>query len=629
MKPLTIIACAVVVSGLMGPGASTASPAAVQPATEPVPAGRSPELWALLDEYVGWLLRENPTWASQRGDRRFDERLPEVDPEAVTRRLQARREFLSELEGLDRARFSEADRTTADLLARELRLAIAGSRFHPEQKPVTALAGPQVWLAQLPDRLRFRDRKDRAAFLARLERIPGYLDDQIEQMRRGMEAGRVPPRVAVRGADQQALSLATDAIKEDPTRSPFYRPFRALDPDDALARRAQRVISESVTPAFERFGQFLRSHYLPACRESVGASEGVDGVDAYNHALRVQTTTALTADEIHRIGLEEVARIRREMMGVIRRTDWYEQEIGARDAEPDEDALFDRFVRYLRSADRFYYDEPEALLRGYRDIAKRVDAELPAFFRLLPRLTYGVREMSPRTAPNAPTAYYYRGSIETGVPGYFVANTYALDQRPRYEMIALTLHEAVPGHHLQIALAQELEGVHEYRTLTSENAFSEGWALYSERLGLEMGEDPIQRGGRGLYADPYDDFGRLTYEMWRACRLVVDTGLHAKGWARDRAIDYMLANTALSELNVEREVDRYIGWPGQACGYKLGELRIRELRRRAQDALGERFDLREFHEVVLGAGSIPLGVLENRVERWIRSVRASSARSPG
>jgi len=591
--------------------------------------GRSPALWSLLDQYVDWLMRENPTWASQRGDRRFDDRLREAGPDAVARRLDARKDFLAELDALDRSGFSEADSTGADLLERDLRLAIEGARWHPEQTPVTALAGPQVWIAQLPDRLRFRRRADLEAYLARLGEVPRYLDETIGQMERGMRVSRVPPRVAVQGADLQALSLADDTIVRDPTRSPLYRPFATLDPGDPLATRARRVIAEDVTPAFAAFGEFLRDEYLPACRETVGASEGVDGIESYNHALRVQTTTELDADEIHRIGLAEVARIRAEMMEVIRRTGWHRERFGSSDAEPEPEELFRSFVAHLRTAERFYYDDPVALVDGYRVIAKRVDAELPALFGVLPRLPYGVREMSPRIAPSAPTAYYYRGAIETGVPGYFVANTHALDQRPRYEMIALTLHEAVPGHHLQIALSQELDGLHEYRTLTSENAFSEGWALYAERLGLEMGERPVSEGGRGLYEDPYDDFGRLTYEMWRACRLVVDTGLHAKGWSRDRAIRFMLENTALSELNIEREVDRYIGWPGQACGYKLGELKIRELRDRAESALGERFDLREFHDTVLGAGSIPLGVLDARVDRWIDTQRDGEGKDSG
>jgi prolyl oligopeptidase len=272
-----------------------------------------------------------------------------------------------------------------------------------------------------------------------------------------------------------------------------------------------------------------------------------------------------------------------------------------------DDALFQAFIQYLRSDPRFYYSDGRALLAGYRDICKQVDACLPRLFGRLPRLPYGVREIPAFMAPDQTTAYYRRGDIRNAEPGYFFANTYALDQRPRYEMVPLALHEAVPGHHLQIAIAQELEGLPEFRKEWGFDAFGEGWALYGERLGIEM----------GLYEDPYDNFGRLLYEMWRACRLVVDPGMHAFGWSREQAIEFMMQNTALSPLNIEKEVDRYIAWPGQACAYKIGELKIRQMRARAEEALGEKFDIRGFHDTVLGAGSLPLPVLEKRVDYWV------------
>jgi uncharacterized protein (DUF885 family) len=317
------------------------------------------------------------------------------------------------------------------------------------------------------------------------------------------------------------------------------------------------------------------------------------------------------------MGVSEVARIRAEMFRVIARTDFAQRDT----LKGDE--LFAAFVNHLRTEPRFYCQSPQELLTGYREIAKRIDGELPRLFGRLPRLPYGVRELPKFAAPASPTAFYYPGSLTGGVAGYFMANTYRLDQRPRYEMISLTLHEAMPGHHLQIALADEVEGVHPFRRRLGYTAFVEGWGLYAERLGMEMFA-PIGKAedaglGRGLFKDPYDDFGRLTYEMWRACRLVVDTGIHAKGWSRQQAIDFMKHNTALSELNIEREVDRYIAWPGQACAYKVGELAIRKMRAEAESALGDRFDLRAFHDHLLGAGALPLDVLQTRMERWTKS----------
>jgi uncharacterized protein (DUF885 family) len=307
------------------------------------------------------------------------------------------------------------------------------------------------------------------------------------------------------------------------------------------------------------------------------------------------------------------------MFAVIDRTDW-----PGRKAHPaGSDELFAAFFQFLRTEPRFYHRSAEDLLAGYRVIAKRVDPELPRLFGHLPRSTYGVRPLPTFAAKNAPTAFYYPGSFRAGLPGYFMANTYALDQRPKYEMVSLTLHEAVPGHHFERSITDELEGQHPFRSLLGFTSFVEGWALYAERLGLEMDGAPIRReadgsgGGTGLFVDPYDDFGRLTYEQWRAVRLVVDTGLHALGWSRQRAIDFMLKHTALSPLNIEREVDRYIAWPAQATAYKLGELKIRELRARGERALGEAFDLRAFHDTVLSAGPLPLDMLEERIDRWI------------
>jgi uncharacterized protein (DUF885 family) len=600
--------CVLTAHAAAGDAPPAASPSPVLDASGSWRRGRSAALLAILDEHVEWRLAEDPLEASRRGDHRFDAMLPDVSPAAVEQRLGEVRDRLGRLKALDRAGFTEQDRLDADLLAYELERMVEAAPFHREQFPIDARSGVQVSLPQMADSLPIRTPADRAAYAARLEGVPALIDGTIEQMRAGLRAGRVPPRVVMLGTPEQAELLATDDVAKTPALSPFHGPFNGLPAGDESAARAKRAIAGGIVPAYRRLAAFLRDEYLPKCRETVGYSQGVDGPGAYEQALRAHTTTDLGAERIHALGLSEVARLRAEMIRTIGRTGF--------DAQGREgDALLAAFVEHLRTDPRFTCATPEELLAGYREICKRMDAELPRLFGTLPRLTYGVRELPALAAPSAPTAYYYPGSMAGGVPAWFMANTYRLDQRPRYEMVPLALHEAVPGHHLQIALAQELSGQHPFRTFGGYTAFVEGWGLYAESLGLEVGgRSP---GDGGMYADPYDDFGRLSYEMWRACRLVVDTGMHAEGWTRERAIEYMERNTSLSRLNIEREIDRYIAWPGQACAYKIGQLKIRELRTRAEGALGERFDVRAFHDAVLDAGAIPLPALEAKIGRWI------------
>jgi uncharacterized protein (DUF885 family) len=590
--------------------------------------GRSKELLAILDDHVEWILRNNPVDASQRGDERFNDELPDASPAATVMRIAELKLRQKRLKDLDTSNFSEVDLLDAQLLEYELQDRVDAAALHGEQLSIDARSGPQVSFSQMSDSLPFKTAKQYADYATRLEKIPEYLDETMEQLRGGLAAGRVPPKVAMVGTPEQCFMLATKDVRETPSLSPFYKPFRGRPAGDVSADRARRAIAEKIAPAFQKFGEFLQNEYIPKCRDTVGYSQGVDGIWGYEVSLHRHTTTTMTADAIHALGESEVARIHAEMLAVIARTDFPKKN------ELKGDALFHAFVEYLRTDKRFYYDKPEDLLNGYREICKRMDAELPRLFGKLPRLTYGVRELPPIVAPSSPTAYYYLGSMKAGVPGWFMANTYRLDQRPKYEMTALALHESVPGHHLQISLSQELEGQHPFRTFTNYTAFVEGWGLYAERLGLEVGDSdaqepdaakgtgasahaPAQGTVRNMYSDPYDDFGRLSYEMWRASRLVVDTGIHAKNWSRQQAIDFMLANTALSPLNIEREVDRYIAWPGQACAYKIGQLKISELRARAEKELGAKFDVRAFHDAVLGSGSIPLPTLEAKIDRWI------------
>ncbi len=572
-------------------------------------------LAALLDEDLADLQARSPIGASMDGERSFDALLPDASPQAEQDWVHRSKQRLDRLRTIDREAITDPeDRISYDLLAYELALRIEGERFAGWQTPATQMWGPHISLPQLPDRLTFTTQQHLIDYTRRLEAIPAYLRQIEANMRAGMESGRVPPRVVMGEAWRPAAAAANPAYLMEPLAHPLARPFVEWEGADAEAMRsrAMSLISGSIVPAFDRFATFMREEYIPACRETIAAKDGVDGLAAYEHQIRIMTTLDLSAREIHDIGLAEVARIRAEMMEVIRRSDFMAADTARATSDPGE--LFSAFTEYLRTNPRFYFDTPEELLSGYRAIAKRVDPELPSIIRTLPRLPYGVREMPAFMAPTSPTAYYYPGSIKNGVPGYFVANTYRLDQRPKYEMIALTLHEAAPGHHIQNAIVLELEnaGLHPWRMKQHYTAYGEGWALYSERLGLEL-----ENGPRGMYADPYDDFGRLSYEMWRAMRLVVDTGIHAFDWSRDRAIDYMLANSALTRTNIEREVDRYISWPAQALGYKLGEIEIRRLRAIAEERLGDRLDLRDFHDQLLWSGSVPLPVLEQKIMDWI------------
>jgi uncharacterized protein (DUF885 family) len=565
---------------------------------------------ALLDEDLDATMRRSPTWASQRGDRRFDDRLGDPSPEAEAAWVEQAKDRLARLEAVDVAALSSARRVDARLLGHVLRERIEEARWPTWQLQVGPLGGPQQELPQLPDRLSFDTREQREAFLRRLEAMPGYLAQVSSNLEAGLASGWTPPRVTVGKVADQALVQATDALLADPTAHSLYAPFRALAADDPLAVKARAALAERVLPAFRRFGELLRDRYVPACRTTTAAKDLPDGAAYYQHRLASESTTTLTAEQIHAIGLEEVARIEREMLGVIDRAKFRADGL-------EGTARIQAFVKRLRSDPAQYHASAEALLAAYRDIAKRVDPELPRLFGVLPRTPYGVREMPAFMAPTSPTAYYYQGSWRNGVPGWFVANTHRLDQRPKYEMVALTLHEAVPGHHLQLALQDEQRGQHEWRSLVHCTAYVEGWALYAEGLGLVMGPP----GTRGLYADPVDDFGRLSYAMWRALRLVVDTGLHAFGWPRERAVAYMLEKSALTPENVEREVDRYISWPGQAVAYALGRRAIEALRAKAEAALGDRFDVRAFHDALLAEGAVPLPVLEAVLEEWIAARR--------
>ena len=575
---------------------------ALAPAQTPAP----PTLQQAFDAIQAFRDREDPMEAIARGRPTDATRIMDRSLAAVERRLEETKALLATLRAVDKAALSERERLDAELIERDLAMEVEGHAYGGHLLPLGPLGGPQQSVPQMNEQMPFARADDLRAHLARMRMVPRSLRDQRELLAEGLRRGITPPKAILAGVVPQFDAVVAGGL---PTlREPFERTYPDLTADEAAALRADgAAAADAIVAELAALRDFVRDTYVPGARDSIACLELPQGRAWYAFRLREQTTTDLTPEAIHEIGLSEVRRIRAEMLGVIRRTDWFAADPAR--AKMADDALFADFVKFLRTDPRFYHRSAESLLAGYRELSKRIDAFLPGLFGTLPRLPYGVREIPRFMAPSQTTAYYQSGSLKAGNPGWFYANTFALDQRPRYEMVPLTLHEAVPGHHLQIALSQELPDRHPLRRDQGFNAFVEGWALYAERLGIEM----------GLYEDPYDDFGRLLYEMWRSCRLVVDTGMHALGWSRQQAIDFMKANTALSELNIEREVDRYIGWPGQACGYKLGELCIRKLREKAEGRLGAAFDLRAFHDAVLGEGSLPLAVLEARMERWIES----------
>ena len=588
-------------------------------------AGRSPQVLGLLDEYYDLQMRSSPEAASTRGDLRFNDQLSDVSAPAIARDRAQLRSILDRVRAFDRVALDEADVIDLDLLEYTLAVALDSARFFPEQQPITALSGPHIELPQLYLSIPLQNDALLTDYAARLEKIPGLIRQHIANMRDGLLAGRVPPKVILAKSVELTRGLAGDDAVNDPTISPFYAPFRARPAGDPISARGAKAVREQVVPAFRELADFLEKEYIPGCRETIGAGQGIDGIPYYESNLRRETTTTLSAQQIHDIGLKEVARIKGEMMRVIDETEWADKD------KYKGEERFAKFVEFLRTDPRFYFTSDKAMLDGYKVICKSIDPDLTRLFGVMPRLTYGIRPIPRFAAPSSPAAYCYPGSIKSGIPGYFMVNTYDLSQRPKYGMWSLSLHEAVPGHHFQLSIADELEGLHPYRTMLQYTSFVEGWALYSESLGLEMGDSPrtpANPTSRGVYSDPYDYFGRLSDEIWRACRLVVDTGMHALGWTRRQAIDYMLANSAGTELDTVSEIDRYIGWPGQACAYKIGELKILELRGRAEKALGSRFDVRAFHDEVLGAGALPLSVLDKRIDRWIEKQQKANTQPP-
>jgi len=577
-----VVAAGLALSGCTAPDGATSSP-----------------LDALLEREWAVRLDEDPLFATRVGRHENGHRLPEVGAESQARRDATWRGMLDELHAIDASGLSAAKQVDYAIFERQLEDRIAGYRFGAWQVPFNADSGFHIELLGLPRQMPFGTVEDYERYLSRLRAFPRYFDEQIRNMRIGLERGMTVPRVVLEGYE---ATIASHVV-EEPSESVLWAPLDELPATIAageaerLREAARAAIADAVVPAYRAFLDFMLGEYMPGARVTLGASELPDGAEYYAQRVRHFTTLDRTPEEIHRIGLSEVARIRAEMQRIV-------DELGF-------EGGFGAFLEFLRNDSRFQAASPEALLMRAAWLAKRMDGRLPALFKTLPRLPYGVEPVPDHIAPKYTAGRYVSAARGSTRAGTYWVNTYDLKSRTLYTLEALTLHEAVPGHHLQIALSNELEDLPPFRRFTYISAFGEGWGLYAEWLGLEA----------GFYADPYSNFGRLTYEMWRACRLVVDTGIHAKGWAREQVIDYLAANTALSRHEIHTETDRYISWPGQALAYKMGELKIRELRRRAERELGERFDVREFHDAVLLNGSVPLPVLEQQIERYIRSAR--------
>ncbi|MES1244277.1 MAG: DUF885 domain-containing protein [Acidobacteriota bacterium] len=559
----------------------------------------SARLKQLFDLHWTTLLRESPDFAIVVGAPDLDGRWSDLSPDGFARGRRIARSELDALSSIDRSRLTPSEQVDYDLLRRNLELQIEGERFGDLGTSLGPMSGIDLDLVELIPYMPARTVHDFEVILARLRGFPKAVDQTIAQLARGLAAGVTPPRVTLRAVPDRVAGLVVDA----PWQSPVLAPFQKL-PDsipaaerERLRSEAVRVFTEQVEPAGRRLHDYLANTYVPGARETLAVSDLPDGQARYTFLLRTYTTTRLTPGEIHELGLSEVHRIRGEMDKLITATGFQ--------------GGFEDFLRFLRTDPRFFYDDPEDLVRGYRDIAKRIDPELVRLFGHLPRLPYGVKALEGDGAKTAPSGYYNSGSLSTGLPGWFLVNTYDLGSRPRWAMEALTLHESVPGHHLQYAIAQEQGDLPEWRKWDVYPAFAEGWALYAEGLGVEL----------GLYRDPYSNFGRLINEIWRANRLVVDTGIHSRGWTRQQAIDYYKADTAKSEHEIEVEVDRIIAQPGTVPVYKIGELRIRELRAYAEKELGPRFDLRAFHDHILGHGQLPLDLLETSLKAWVTGIR--------
>ncbi|WP_144211694.1 DUF885 domain-containing protein [Shewanella donghaensis] len=549
-------------------------------------------LKSIIDSAWQVNLDYSPQLAYTLGDKSKADKLTDLSPESLAEKNIRQKKLLASLNRIDMDSLSRNDKINAQLLSYQLQNSVDMYAFKDHYLPITAESGFHAYIASIANG-RFNTVEDYQDYLAKLDALPKYFSQQTFWLKQGLSSGITPAKVTLKGFEQSISAYIVPT--ED---SGYYKPFTQLPEHFTEAEKQQLMtqgkstVEQTVLPLYQDFYDFMTSEYIPNARIAIAAKEMPNGDAFYQNRVNYYTTLDMTPDEVHQLGLSEVARIKAEMEQVI--------------ADVKFEGSFAEFLHFLRTDPQFYPKTAEELLKEAAYIAKKADAVLPKFFATLPRTPYGIKPVPAEIAPKYTTGRY-SGSNRDDEPGYYWVNTYALDKRPLYEMEALTLHEAVPGHHLQISLNKELTNLPNFRRYSYISAFGEGWGLYSEYLGLEA----------GFYQDPYSNFGRLTYEMWRAARLVVDTGMHSKGWSREQAIEFMAGNTALSLHNVTTEIDRYISWPGQALSYKIGELTIKRLRTKAETALGEDFDIRLFHDAVLQNGSITMSILEQMVDEFI------------
>mgnify|MGYP000165054741 FL=1 len=521
-------------------------------------------------------------------------KLPNLSPEFLKIQNHKRQTIYNALLGIEPVNLSTDNQINRAVLAYTLKNQLDNYKNHEHYMPLTAESGFHVWISNISQQVNLKSEQDYQDYLAKLRALPHYFDQQIAWMNKGIEAGITQPKVVLEGFEQSIIAF----VKEDVTQSIYYKPFLTISDhispsvQNNIQAEAKKILIDQVMPTYQKYFDYMVEHYQPNARDNIAASSLPNGKNYYQNRVAHYTTIDITAEQIHQIGLEEVKRIRSEMDSIIQEVKF----------EGD----FKAFVNFLRTDQQFYAKTPTDLLKEASFIAKKMDAKLPSLFKTLPRTPYGVIEVPANIAPKYTTGRY-SGPSRDDQPGNYWVNTYRLDRRPLYVLPALTLHEAVPGHHLQGSIAKEMQNVPKFRNRIYISAFGEGWGLYSEYLGIEA----------GIYESPYENFGRLTYEMWRACRLVVDTGMHVQGWSRQQAINYLADNTALSLHNVQTEIDRYISWPGQALSYKIGELTIKRLRSDAEEKLGESFDLRDFHDQILKNGSMPLSMLEKIMNQYV------------
>ena len=547
---------------------------------------------SFLDENWQDTMEKSPLFASLLGDKRYDDKISSNSIDDFIAESEYERYVLDVLNEINPNNLSEENQLNYRLLKSDYEINLEGRKYPGYYMRLNQRGGVQDYYLY-GNRLNFVDLQ---SYKNWFERVKGYTQNvrnSLEINREGLELGYTQPKLVTRGVSAQIGAM----LERDLEDHPYYKIFKSVG-EVASAQEAEELqnevkdfIENELNPTYQELYDFLVNEYLPKSRDSIGISDVPNGKEWYEYLARYHTTTDLTPDEIHEIGLKEVAKIRAEMEGIIEQVGW--------------DGDFNSFLQYLRTDPRFYFETGEELLQAYRAMSKEIDAYMPTLFNKLPRAPYGVIPIPMESAPFTTTAYYNAPS--EGRPGYYYANLYMPEVRPKYEIPVLSVHEAVPGHHHQISLAQEMENVPNFRKYLSITAFVEGWGLYSEQLGESM----------GIYDDPYDKFGQLTYDMWRAVRLVVDTGMHYKGWSRDDAVNLFLENTAKTEQDINNEVDRYIAWPGQALAYKIGQLKIMELRDKSKEALGEDFDIKDFHDHILSFGSIPLSILEEKVDEFI------------